>query len=83
MASSLPLKGSELIDCARANSNQGIEAASERCGYGRDLAMFEQALRTAGEGIGVDIHGFDDLADNPYEEHEPGIEIAPDTPNQL
>jgi len=83
MASSLPLQGSELIDCARANGNQGIEAAAERCGYGGDLAMFEQALRKAGDSIGVNIRGFDDLADHPHEEHEPGIEIAPETPTRL
>ncbi|ACK71594.1 conserved hypothetical protein [Gloeothece citriformis PCC 7424] len=83
MASSAPLKGSELIDCARANGEQGIEVAAYRCGYGNDLARFEQQLREAGQHIGVEINGFDDLVNNRQGNEQRGVVIAPDTPSQL
>lgn len=79
MASSAPLQGSELIDCARANGNKGIAIAAQRCGYGDDLAIFEQELKKAGEAIGVEIQSFDDLIDTPKEkDRETGIEVAPE-----
>jgi hypothetical protein len=84
MASSEPLQGSELIDCSRANSNQGIETAALRCGYGEDIARYEQALQKAGEGIGVDIQGFQDLVDvSQNEDSDSGVVVAPYTQNQL
>jgi hypothetical protein len=83
MASEAPLVGTELIDCARANSNQGIEAAAQRCGYGDDLATFERELQKAGEYIGVEIKSFQDLSDTQENLKEPRIVIAPDSPTQL
>jgi pyruvate-formate lyase-activating enzyme len=84
MASSTPLHGSELIDCARANTNQGIEVASQRCGYGEDLPTFERELKKACASIGIDIKSFKDLTeDGAQRKKEQGIEIAPETPNQL
>ncbi len=61
MASPNPLQGLELIDCAKANSHEGIMLAAERCGYGNELDAFEQALKNAGEAIGVEIQSFNDL----------------------
>jgi hypothetical protein len=84
MASPAPLHGSELIDCARANASKGIEVASERCGYGNDLATFERELKKACASIGVDLESFHDLAkDSVDRKKEQGVEIAPDTPGQL
>jgi hypothetical protein len=61
MKSSEPLQGLELIDCARANGNESLETAAERCGYHNNIAAFEQELRKAGEAIGVKIQDFSDL----------------------
>ncbi|WP_013321669.1 hypothetical protein [Gloeothece verrucosa] len=83
MTSPTPLKGSELIDCARANGNQGLEIAASRSGYGDDLAAFEEELRQACQAIGVDINGFDDLINHKRDSERPGVIIAPDTPSQL
>lgn len=78
-----PLKGAELIDCARANGNYGVEVAAERCGYGHDLNQFEQALRQACEGIGVDFTGFENLVKPTAGEQDLGVVVAPDTPDEL
>ncbi|MDX2215242.1 MAG: hypothetical protein SFY66_18405 [Oculatellaceae cyanobacterium bins.114] len=84
MASPEPLYGTDLIDCAKANSNQGIEAAAERCGYGTDIAAFERELKKAGEHIGVEINSFGDLGTpTPFDRSQLGIEIAPETPDEL
>lgn len=84
MASPEPLYGTDLIDCAKANSNQGIEAAAERCGYGNDLATFQQELKKAGEYIGVEINSFEDLGTpTPFDSSQLGIEVAPETPAEL
>lgn len=56
-----PLTDTNLIICARANANRGIEVASSLCGYGQDLHGFQQALQQAGEHLGIKINGFDDL----------------------
>jgi hypothetical protein len=47
MASLQPLHDTELVDCARANANQGIETAAYQCGYGDDINTFAQELRQA------------------------------------
>jgi hypothetical protein len=83
MINSAPLQGIELIDCAKANRKEGIAIAAQRCGYGDDLATFEQELMKACEAIGVKV-SFHDLDDTPsVVVSEPGLEIAPDTPSQL
>lgn len=76
-----PLYGAELIDCAKANGNKGIEIASQRCGYG-DVATFEQELKQACQAIGVQIAGFDDLV-APKQEKPEGVDVAPESPTQL
>ncbi len=61
MASPTPLKGLELVDCARANAKQGIETAAELCGYGNDLNTFSQELKLACDNMGVKISELTDL----------------------
>ncbi|NJN88007.1 MAG: hypothetical protein HC881_19090 [Leptolyngbyaceae cyanobacterium SL_7_1] len=78
-----PLHGAELIDCARANGKQGIEVAADLCGYGNNLAKFEQALTTACEEMGIEFNAFTDLLKTPDDRRALGLEIAPDTPSQL
>jgi hypothetical protein len=47
MTAAQPLKGIALIDCARANAQQGIDTAARLCGYGRDLHTFSRELSQA------------------------------------
>lgn len=84
MAASTPLKGIELIDCAKANAKQGIEIAARQCGYGEDLNTFKQELQQACEQIGVQIGELSDLiTDQQIVRIGEGIEVAPDTPSEL
>lgn len=76
------LKGTELIDCARANAKEGIEAAAERCGYGNNLNQFEQELKQACQEIGVDLQSFGELR-FPQTGVDLGVEIAPDSATEL
>ncbi|MGB5974310.1 MAG: hypothetical protein WBG38_13385, partial [Nodosilinea sp.] len=67
-------------------ASEGLEMATERCGYGTDTAKFQAALKSACSEMNVDIDGLADLVDD-----EPlitrsellGLEVAPDTPSQL
>jgi hypothetical protein len=61
MASSTPLKGLELVDCARANAKQGIETAADLCGYGQDINTFSQELQKACDQMGVTVNELSDL----------------------
>ena len=61
MASPTPLKGLELVDCARANAKQGIETAADLCGYGQDINTFSQELKQACNDMGVTMHELSDL----------------------
>ena len=84
MAASTPLKGIELIDCAKANAKQGIETAARQCGYGEDLNTFKQELQQACEQIGIQIGELSDLiTDQQIVRIGEGIEVAPDTPSEL
>jgi hypothetical protein len=84
MTSSKPLQDSELIDCVRANSGEDITVVAQRCGYGGDLMRFEQGIKHAGQTIGIDIQGFDDLIRISEVSHQDlGLEIAPETFNRL
>lgn len=84
MALSERLKGIELIDCAKANAEQGLAVAAHLCGYGDDTATFQQELRQACQQIGVSI---DDLSDLVTEQQnvlqQGGVEISPETPSEL
>lgn len=83
MASPTPLTGLELIDCAKANAKQGIETATELCGYGSNYGAFQQALEQACQAIGVQVHELSDLltdVDRPaatIQLDPPGVEIGP------
>lgn len=82
MASAAPLTGSELIDCAKANSTKGAEVAASRCGYD-DIPTFETALKKAGEHIGVTINSFADLVRSSSDRQSTGAEIAPESLTDL
>ncbi|WP_035990396.1 hypothetical protein [Leptolyngbya sp. KIOST-1] len=85
MASSSPLTGVILVDCARANASEGLAIAAERCGYGSDTAKFQTALRAACSDMNVEIEGLSDLEDDEpaVVRAERGMEVAPDTPSEL
>ncbi|WP_445251881.1 hypothetical protein [Microcoleus sp. B3-D2] len=84
MASSQPLKGIELIDCAKANAQQGIATAANLCGYGGDLNTFERELKKACQDIGVEVKELSDLITaQQMMKQGMGIEVAPDTPSEL
>ncbi len=61
MASTIPLKGTELVDCARANAKQGIETAAHQCGYGEDLNTFARELRKACEEMNLQVKELNEL----------------------
>lgn len=84
MASSTPLKGLELVDCAKANAKQGIETAARQCGYGADLHTFSQELKKACEDMGVTFNELSDLItpqDVPIQTE--GEVVAPETESIL
>lgn len=84
MASSTPLTGVILVDCARANASGGVAIAAKRCGYGTDTAKFQAALKSACSDMNVTIDGLSDLDDDQSQWHpESGIEVAPDTLSDL
>ena len=85
MASSTPLQGTELVDCARANAQQGIETAALQCGYGKDLNTFAQELKQACEQMNLQAKELSEL----ITEQEALLEmgggeiVAPDTASEL
>lgn len=81
MTSPTPLKGTDLVDCARANAKQGVETSAKLCGYGEDTKSFMQELDKACQQMGVQIS---DLVpqDTPLPRTD-GRVIAPDTPSEL
>ena len=84
MSASEPLRGTELIDCAKANAKQGIETAAKQCGYGQDFVRFQQNLQQACQNIGVNIQELSDLVtDQQIVKERGGLEIAPDTTSEL
>jgi hypothetical protein len=84
MSNPKPLSGTELIDCARANAKQGLKEAAYYCGYGDDLATFQNNLKQACQDIGVEFHELSDLiTDQQIVKNQGGIEIAPDSPSSL
>lgn len=84
MTNSQPLTGTDLIDCAKANAKQGVETATQLCGYGDDISRFQTSLRQACEEIGVEVDELSDLITKQSQVIEKGgVEVAPDTPNSL
>ncbi|MGV0027444.1 hypothetical protein [Phormidesmis priestleyi] len=84
MASSTPLQGLDLVDCARANAKQGIETAADLCGYGSDLNAFRRELEAACQHMGVEFHELSDLIrdEAPLLQMDGEI-IAPDESSEL
>ena len=84
MSAKTPLEGTELVDCARANAKQGIETATQLCGYGKDLNRFKQAVKQACDHMGVQFNELTDLTkeDSSLLEAEGEI-VAPDSAGQL
>ena len=85
MASSAPLKGTDLVDCAKANAKQGIEAAAFLCGYGTDLNTFRQELSNACEEMNLQVSELQELITTPDARLNIGVGevVAPDTPADL
>jgi hypothetical protein len=84
MSASEPLKGLELVDCAKANAKQGISVAADLCGYSTDTDRFKQELEQACEQMGIKISELSDLiTDQQTVLQQGGIEVAPDTPADL
>lgn len=61
MAASQPLTGVVLVDCAKANAAQGLNTAACQCGYDKDIAGFLNALKAAGEAMGIELQELKDL----------------------
>lgn len=84
MASSKPLLGIELIDCAKANAKQGIEITAMLCGYGENISAFERELKQACQNIGIGIDSLSDLITEPeFMKKNRGVSIAPDSEYNL
>lgn len=85
MSSQTRLHGTELVDCARANAKQGIEAAAYQCGYGDDLNTFAQELRKACEEMNLQAKELTDLIidQNMMLTLGEGETVAPDSDSQL
>lgn len=84
MSSNVPLQGMDLISCAQASAKQGVEEASEQCGYGQNTKLFINTLEQACDEIGVSIHDLTDLAKNQDLESEvKGVIVAPDSFSEL
>lgn len=84
MAAKQPLTGIELIDCAKANAQQGVEAAAKLCGYDNNTSDFQAALQKAGEDMGVKLDELDDLiTDQSIAKRTPVMDVGPETTSQL
>ena len=85
MAASEPLKGLELVDCARANAKQGAAIAAELCGYGTDLNSFKQSLKQACNEMNVQFNELSDLITDQdlLLTIDSGEIVAPDTEGEL
>ncbi|BAY96504.1 hypothetical protein NIES37_04370 [Tolypothrix tenuis PCC 7101] len=85
MASTTPLLGTELVDCARANAKQGIETAAYQCGYGNDLNKFAHELRQACEEMNLQVKELTELITDQdlILQIGTGEVVAPDTASEL
>ena len=83
MASSSPLTGVVLVDCAKANVENGIEVAASQCGYGDDINAFQTALKSACADMNIDLKEFAELSAGKRVNSREGMEVYPDTPGKL
>ena len=84
MAANQPLTGIELVDCAKANAQQRVQAAAKLCGYGDGISDFQSALRKAGEDMGIQLDELDDLITDQFiAKRTPVLDVGPETTSQL
>lgn len=84
MAANQPLTGIELVDCAKANAQQGVQAAAKLCGYEDNISDFQSALHKAGEEMGVKLDEISDLiTDQAIAKRTPVLDVGPETTSQL
>ncbi|MFM5897001.1 MAG: hypothetical protein ACKO8W_05750 [Dolichospermum sp.] len=85
MVSSQPLHDLELVNCARANANQGIETAAYQCGYGHNIHAFAQELRQACEKMNLQVRELKELITDQDMIFKLGSGeiIAPQTPSEF
>ncbi len=85
MVSPQPLHDTELVNCARANANQGIETTAYQCGYGDDIHTFTQELRQACEKMNLQVKELKDLVTDQdiILKLGSGEIIAPETASEL
>ncbi|MEA5583183.1 hypothetical protein VB620_17775 [Nodularia harveyana UHCC-0300] len=85
MTSPKPLLGTELVDCARANANLGIETAAYQCGYGDDINTFTRELRESCQKMNLQVKELNELITDQdmILELGTGEIIAPETASEL
>ena len=85
MTSPIPLQGTDLVDCARANAKQGIETAALQCGYGKDLNTFARELKQACEQMNLQVKELSELITDQEMLLQLGTGeiVAPDTASEL
>lgn len=84
MAASEPLKGIELVDCAKSNAEQGVAIATRQCGYGDHTDQFITVLKSACGDMGIEINTLEDLITGQQRmQTSGGVEIAPDSKSEL
>jgi hypothetical protein len=84
MTPSQSLKGIALINCAKANAQQGIHTTAKFCGYGSDLDTFTRELNQACQDIGIGVKTLTDLITSQQKmKLGRGIEIAPESHSRL
>lgn len=78
MAAKQPLTGIELVDCAKANAQQGVQEAAKLCGYGDRISDFQSALKKAGADMGVKLDELNDLITDQFiAKRTPVMDVAP------
>ena len=84
MTANSPLTGTDLIDCAKANATQGVANAARLCGYADNVADFQEALKKAGDDMGITLTGLTDLiTDQSIAKRASVLEIAPESSKEL
>ena len=85
MASPTQLQGTELVDCAKANAQQGLETAAYQCGYGEDVNTFARELRQACEQMNLQAKELNELITDQEQllQLGGGEVVAPDTASEL
>lgn len=81
MTSPNPLKGTDLVDCARANAKQGVETTAKLSGYGEDINTFMEELEKACQNMGIKVDDIIIQGSSPLETE--GRVIAPETATEL